>query len=353
MTSSPRFTFGVRLEDLVALTFFLLNLLLRIVFHGIGSGNFTPADVLIIVPAVTLLLAKELVHYFLAGNADSSGGSAGPANFVRPFWEIIRDWFPFLVILLMYYTLWGDATLMMVTKDRDQALIAIDQRLFGFQASIVLQRIVSPQMTAWMNFAYFFHVVNIPLVACFIYNWRPRARFREMMSGLMVVSFFGLMGYLLVPAIGPMFTLRSQYTVPLSHSVWMFNRDVDFMDFARIRRDVFPSLHVAISFAVWLYAYRNSRKLFWILSPMIMSLWLSTLYLRYHYLIDVVAGLILAPLSFLLGNWLYRRFGDIPVSVALPAGWVERLRGSARPREAIVATEAESSLGEGSRNRNL
>ena len=112
-----------------------------------------------------------------------------------------------------------------------------------------------------------------------------------------------------------MYTLRNQYTVPLHQSIWMFNREVDFMDFARIRRDVFPSMHVAISFVVWLYAYRNSKKLFWILSPLILSLWLSTLYLRYHYLIDVVAGLILAPLSFLLANWLFRRWGDIPVSV--------------------------------------
>ena len=42
MTSNPRLTFQVRLEDLVALTFFLLNLVLRIVFRGlsIGTGLF-------------------------------------------------------------------------------------------------------------------------------------------------------------------------------------------------------------------------------------------------------------------------------------------------------------------------
>ncbi|MGO8792067.1 MAG: phosphatase PAP2 family protein [Terriglobia bacterium] len=333
MASSSRLTLPVRLEDLVALTFFLLNLLLRIIFRGLKGGSFSPADVLIIIPAVTLLLAKELVQYFMAGKEGPAAGGDGPLGFMRPFWVILRDWFPFLIILLMYYSLWGDATLLMVTTDRDQALIAIDQRLFGFQASMVLQRIISPGMTAWMTFAYFFHVINIPLVGCFVYLWRPRARFREMMSGLMVVSFLGLLGYLLVPAIGPMYTLRNEYTVPLSHSIWMFNRDVDFMDFARIRRDVFPSLHVAISFVVWLYAYRNSKKLFWILSPLILSLWLSTLYLRYHYLIDVVAGLILAPLSYLLANWLYKRFGEIPVSLPIPASWAERLPRLSPPPE--------------------
>lgn len=323
MVSSPRLlTFHARLEDLVALTFFLLTLLLRIIFRGLGSDNFSPADVLIIIPAVTLLLAKEVVHYFVAGKPQGPATDS-PMDFVRPFWEIIRDWLPFLFILLMYYSLWGDATLMLVTSDRDAVLMAIDQKLFGFQASLVLQRIISPPLTAWMTFAYFFHVINIPLVGCFIYLRRDRARFRELMSGLMVVSFLGLLGYLLVPAIGPMYTLRNQYTVPLSHSIWMFNRDVDFMDFARIRRDVFPSLHVAISFVVWLYAYRNSKPLFWLLCPLILSLWFSTVYLRYHYLIDVLAGLILAPVSYLLGNWLFRHWGDLPISV--PASWVERL----------------------------
>lgn len=324
MTSSRRLTLHVRLEDMVALIFFLLNLLIRIVFRSLEGSNFTPADVLIIIPAVVLLLAKELVHYFVAGKSEAAGAE-GPWDFARPFWEIIRDWFPFLIILLMYYSLWGDATLLVVTSDRDPALIALDQRLFGFQASLVLQRIISPWMTSWMSFAYFYHIINIPLVGCFVYLRRDRARFREMMSGMMVISFLGLLGYILVPAIGPMYTLRNQYTVPLRGSMGVFNREIDFMDFARIRRDVFPSLHVGISFVVWLYAYRNSKKLFWILSPLILSLWLSTLYLRYHYLIDVVAGLILAPLCYGLANWLFRHFGEIPVSVTLPASWVERL----------------------------
>ena len=252
-------------------------------------------------------------------------------DFVRPFWEIIRDWFPFLIILLMYYTLWGDATLLMVTTDRDQALMAIDQRLFGFQASLVLQRIISPRHDGVDDLCLFLpHHQHSPrrLLYLCVAPPGPLSRDDERPDGGFVL---GLLGYLLVPAIGPMYTLRNQYTVPLSHSIWMFNRDVDFMDFARIRRDVFPSLHVAISFVVWLYAYRNSKKLFWILSPLILSLWLSTLYLRYHYLIDVVAGLILAPLSYLLANWLFRHWGDIPVSVPIPASWAERLPWLSQP----------------------
>jgi membrane-associated phospholipid phosphatase len=330
MSSERRVRFGVRLEDAVALGFFLFNLVLQLIFSELRGENLSPADVLVIIPAMAVLLAKELVHYFVAGSG-SGRHESDVREFVRPYWEIVRDWTPFLIILLMYYSLWGDATHLLVTHDRDAALIAIDQRLFGFQASVALQRIVSPALTSWMQFAYLFHLFNIPIVACFIYMRRPRARFREMMCGLLVVSFIGLLGYVLVPAIGPMYTLRSQYTVALSTPLAALNRQMEFMDFARIRRDVFPSLHVAISFVVWLYAWRNSKRLFWILSPIILSLWLSTVYLRYHYLVDCVAGLVLAPVSYALANWLFARFGTLHVSLPLPRAWAERLRRLGAP----------------------
>jgi len=326
MNSNRRLTLPFRLEDLVALAFFIICLVVQIVFREVRGLTLSPADVLIIIPAMALLLAKELVHYFVVGRQGNGDPADDLRGFIRPYWEIARDWFPFLVILLMYYSLWGEATHLLVTKDRDAALIAMDQRLFGFQASVALQHFVSAPLTAWMQFAYAFHIWNIPLVACFIYLRRPRARFREMMCGLVVISFFGLVGYLLVPAIGPMYTLREQFTVGLSQPVAMFNRQMDFMDFARIQRDVFPSLHVGISFVVWLYAYRNSRRLFWILMPLVLSLWVSTVYLRYHYLVDCVTGFILAPASFALANWLFARFRDLTLSLELPEAWATLLR---------------------------
>jgi len=321
MASNLRLNIRARMEDLVALAFFALNLAFRLLARGARHSNPSPAGVLIIIPAMTLLLGKELVHYFMAGKQEFSASSADPQAFVRPYWEIVRDWFPFLVILLMYYSLWGDATHLLVPHDRDQELIVVDQRLFGFQASVAMQRFITPLRTAWMEFSYFFHILNIPIVACFIYLRRPRSRFREMMSGLVVVSFFGLLGYLLVPAIGPMYTQRNLYTVSLSQPISIFNQQLEFMDFARIHRDVFPSMHVAISFLVWLYAWRNSQRLFWVLSPFVLSLWVSTVYLRYHYLIDVLAGLLLAPPCFLFANRLFRRFGDVVFPIPLPAAW--------------------------------
>lgn len=332
MSSESRLFLRIRLEDAVALAFFLVYIILAVFFRELRHQPASSINILIVIPAVCLLLAKEITHNFVSGKTSRMESGENLGEFIRPYWEIIRDWLPFFILLLMYFTLWGNATHMMITHDRDPELIAWDQRLFGFQASVALQRIVSPPLTAWMEVAYFFHLLNIPIVACFIYICRSRERFREMMCGVLTVTAFGLMGYLLVPGIGPMYALRDQFTVPLSQVLGVFNQQAEIIDYARVQRDVFPSLHVGISFVVWLYAYRNSRRLFWILSPFILSLWFSTVYLRYHYLVDVLAGFILAPLSFWLANWMFKRFGIIKVPVLLPAAWAERiLRLRSRP----------------------
>jgi hypothetical protein len=109
MHSKQRLNLSFRLEDLVALTFFFICLMVQVVFREVRGLTLSPADVLIIIPAMALLLAKELVHYFVVGKQADGDPADDLRRFIRPYWEIVRDWFPFLVILLMYYSLWGEA----------------------------------------------------------------------------------------------------------------------------------------------------------------------------------------------------------------------------------------------------
>jgi membrane-associated phospholipid phosphatase len=307
---------GFRVEDIIALLFFLINISLEIFFRELRGKPLDASDVMIVISAVALILAKELANHFVAGD----GGRRSALALARPYWEVFRDWFPFIIVLLMYYSLWGSATLLFFSHDRDAMLLNWDKWLFGIEPTIYLQRLISPPLTAWMQFSYTFHLYVMPIVAGFIYMFRPRARFREMMCGLVVISFIGTLGYMIVPAIGPMYTLHSVYTTPLSQPLAAFSRPIQFIDFARVRRDCFPSLHVGISFMVWLYAWRNSKALFGVLCPFILSCWFSTVYLRFHYAVDCLAGFVLAPLCFLLANWLYERYGEVTVHLEA-GGW--------------------------------
>ena len=78
----------------------------------------------------------------------------------------------------------------------------------------------------------------------------------------------------------------------------------DTVDPLRVR-SAFPSLHCSIGFLTLFYSWRfgdalfpgRPRLYFWICLPLVISLWLSTIYLRHHWVPDIAAGLLLGLAS--------------------------------------------------------
>ena len=62
-------------------------------------------------------------------------------------------------------------------------------------------------------------------------------------------------------------------------------------------RAAFPSLHAGVSLLALYYAWRYVRGWFWVLLPFALGLWVSTIYLRHHYVVDLVAGWMLTPVA--------------------------------------------------------
>ena len=49
-------------------------------------------------------------------------------------------------------------------------------------------------------------------------------------------------------------------------------------------------MHVALVTIFSVFAYRNNKKLFWVTLPLVMASFFSTIYLRQHYFVDLLAG---------------------------------------------------------------
>ncbi len=67
----------------------------------------------------------------------------------------------------------------------------------------------------------------------------------------------------------------------------------------------FPSSHVGISTVLMILSWRTSKRLFLVLTPFYVLLCCATVYIQAHYLIDAVAGLVSAPLFYLLAHRIY------------------------------------------------
>src|SRR5262249_30071594 len=92
-------------------------------------------------------------------------------------------------------------------------------------------------------------------------------------------------------------------TTPISRTIAKTLDDLEHTKF-----DVFPSGHTMIAVTVLLVAWRRARDAFWYFMPVAVCLIASTVYCRYHYVIDVLAGATLAFSSVQTGDWIYDRW---------------------------------------------
>jgi membrane-associated phospholipid phosphatase len=69
-----------------------------------------------------------------------------------------------------------------------------------------------------------------------------------------------------------------------------------------------PSSHVAVALCTVFFSFRYLRRIRYIHLAVALLLCLSTVYCRYHYALDVLAGLVAAAILIPTGNWLYFKF---------------------------------------------
>ncbi len=224
-----------------------------------------------------------------------------PVAAARSAIEVARDFLPFFAVLLLYETL-HDLTPVLRPEVADGALVAIDRALFGVDASAWLGRFATPTLTRAMVACYASYFVALPLLASAIYWTGDRRLFRELMVSGVLTTVIGYCGYLLVPAVGPyvyqsaLFPTRLPGGGPETH---LFIAAID--DLKGVARDCFPSLHTAHTTVVLAFAARFRRWAFLGYLPVAIGLYVSTVYLRMHYVVDVFAGFGAAALGVWLG----------------------------------------------------
>ncbi len=216
----------------------------------------------------------------------------------------INDFSPIFFIILIYQSL-GDL-IQYLRPDIDPVLIKIDRFLFGVDPTLWMQQWIVPWFTDIMSFAYIsYYFLPVILVAT-LYLKNRRTEFNTAIFVLAFGYYLSFIGYILFPAIGPRYTLTHLYTVPLQGATFLtdFVRDV-LNGLEGNKRDCMPSGHTQIVLMVLFLARRYEKVLFYIFFPIVCGLILSTIYLRYHYVIDLFVGAAFAIGSAIVAPRLY------------------------------------------------
>ena len=224
---------------------------------------------------------------------------------------VVRDFLPFLLALVFYETL-HDLTPLIRHDVVDAKLIAIDHAVLGVDAAAWLGRFATPGLTRVMVACYMSYFFAPAILAAMIYWTGRRQLFRDFLVSLCVTTLLGYTGYLLVPAVGP-YLFQPQLFPDRLPGGGLKNTESVILTLDALKgyaRDCFPSLHTAHTTVVLAFAWRFSRKAFFAYLPVALGLYVSTMYLRMHYAVDVAAGFTTAALAIAIGprleRWWYR-----------------------------------------------
>jgi membrane-associated phospholipid phosphatase len=190
--------------------------------------------------------------------------------------------------------------------DIDLILVRIDYMIFNNHPTVMLERIVNPFLTDVLQIAYStYYLIPISFGILLLRN-KQREDFERSLFLIMFCFYLSYLGYILMPALGPRFAIDHLHNTEL-RGLFVAERIQNILNYLEgIKRDAFPSGHTAVALIVLYLAYRFRRGFFWILLPVVLALLFSTVYCRYHYVIDLIAGFGLTIVTIILGELYYK-----------------------------------------------
>lgn len=222
-------------------------------------------------------------------------------RFMHFFYNLI---FPVICVLLIFDSLeW--LVHYINPKDIDPVLIRLDYLLFNNHPTVMLERIMNPYLTDILQVAYStYYFIPVSFGASLLLN-NHKGEFDKSLFMILFCFYLSYLGYILMPALGPRFTINNLQTKELQ-GFFVAGPIQQFLNrLEGIKRDAFPSGHTGIALIVLYLAYRFNRRFFWICLPVVSALIFSTVYCRYHYVVDIIAGLGLTIITILVGERYY------------------------------------------------
>ena len=288
MGSIVRTVFKQRPADAVTIIFLLFLTVLTVIFYrDIPRAPF-------LVSLYSIFLIIQVVIIKVKHNS----------RFMSLFYDII---FPVACVLVIFDSL-GWLVHYVNPEDIDPILIRLDYMIFNNHPTVILERITSPLLTDMLQIAYCTYYFIPISFGIFLLRNKQREEFNRTLFLILFCYYLSYLGYLLMPALGPRFTINHLQTTELQGFIIAEPIQRLLNQLEGIKRDAFPSGHTGIAVLVLYLAYRFERRFFWILLPVVSALIFSTVYCRYHYVVDIIAGFGLTLLSVLLGEWYYERW---------------------------------------------
>jgi len=228
----------------------------------------------------------------------------------RALWRFVRHWYPLPLYVGFFEELRGLVHLVFPGWF-DRTLLRFDSWLCGAQPAVWMSQFAGPALNDFMQFSYMTYFVYLVLLPALLYARRETRAFWTVMTSTALAHYTVYAIAVLFPIESPHFSLAR---TPLAALTGGFSTTLISVieTYGRVHGAAFPSAHVAGSMVAILCAWRYRRWLFWATMPFFVSMMVATVYGRYHYVADVLAGMLVGAAGYAAGLRLMRQPGAVP-----------------------------------------
>jgi membrane-associated phospholipid phosphatase len=213
-----------------------------------------------------------------------------------PFLVLLR---PAYVPILFWYFYHQTSIIWPLLHDApfDARIVALDQQIFGTNASLAFQEsLPSRALGEIFSLAYFAYYLFMPAVFLAALVQRGYCAAERAVFDVSACFFSCYVFFWLFPTVSPHFWFPPN-TGPQLYPGYVFNHALFFVTSrGEIPVGAFPSSHIAVAVLLTLWARCELPRLFPILGAVTVVMGPAVVYLRAHYVVDVLAGILVGVL---------------------------------------------------------
>ena len=190
----------------------------------------------------------------------------------------------------------------------DKMLADIDFAILGANPTVWIEPIINPPLTEFMYYLYLFYFPMPLIILGYLFKNKMFLELDKSMVFYFLTYYGAYLMYFAVPALGPRFyePLVTLQKVPLEG---LYLTDIirdTISSLEHNKFDAFPSLHAAISLTTIIVIGKYRKKWLYFFIPILIGIFISLIYCRYHYFIDIVAGVAWTLISY----WIVEKCYD-------------------------------------------
>ena len=234
---------------------------------------------------------------------------------VESFWHFWRHWYPHLFFLFCFEEL-SVLVHLISPQWQDSKLMAFDRWFTGVNPTLWLDQFATPARNDFMQFAYLTYFIYLLTLGLILYYRRDWYAYWSVMTYSAVAYVIGYVIAISFPIESPWFSMANLWHSDLQGGP--FTATIVVIEhFGRVHGAAFPSEHVAGSVAALLGAWCHRRWVFWVMLPLVLCMCISTIWGRYHYVADVLGGIVTGTLGYWIGRGIMERNRAVVTSTRL------------------------------------